>query len=91
MENVREGRMKVRIEQIGNSRGIRLPHTLLPEARVGDIVELQIKHGHILAHKATRPRSGWAEAARRMRALGEDRLLDASASTRFDKKNWMWE
>jgi hypothetical protein len=35
-------------------------------------------------------RSGWAEAAQRLRARGEDRLLDAPSSTRFDEKEWAW-
>lgn len=37
-----------------------------------------------------RPRAGWAEAARRMREQGQDRLLDRPTLTRFDDEEWRW-
>lgn len=74
--------MKVRIQQIGNSRVIRLPKTLLPEVQVGDVVDLHIKPDH---HSS---RNGWTKAARRMRRHSEDHLLDSHISTRFDQEDW---
>jgi antitoxin MazE len=82
--------MKAQIVRIGNSRGIRLPKTLLQEAQLEDEVELQAEPGRILISKSAKPRAGWAEAARRMRERGEDRLLDPPTSTRFDKEEWKW-
>ncbi|MGQ0809728.1 MAG: AbrB/MazE/SpoVT family DNA-binding domain-containing protein [Nitrospiraceae bacterium] len=82
--------MKAHIVRIGNSRGIRLPKTLLQEAQLEDEVELQAEPGRILIFKTAQPRAGWAEAARRMRARGEDRLLDAPIATRFDQEEWKW-
>jgi hypothetical protein len=83
--------MKVRIEQIGYARIIRLPKGLLPKARIGDVVELAVEPDRTATHNTTTPRSGWAKAARRMRAQGEDRLYNVLPSTRFDKKDWKWE
>lgn len=83
--------MKVRIEQIGSARIIRLLQGLLPKARIGDVVELTAEPDRTVTHNTTSPRSGWAKAARRMRAQGEDRLYNALLSTRFDKKDWKWE
>ena len=80
--------MKVHIVRIGNSRGIRLPKTLLQEAQLKDEVELQAEPGRILISKTAKPRAGWAEAARRMRARDEDRLIDPPTPTRFDKEEW---
>jgi antitoxin MazE len=82
--------MKARIVRIGNSRGIRLPKTLLQEAQLEDEVELQAEPGRILISKTAKPRAGWAEAAQRMRALDEDRLIDQPTPTRFDKEEWKW-
>ncbi len=82
--------MKAHIVRIGNSRGIRLPKTLLQEAQLEDEVELQAEPGRILISKTAQPRAGWAEAARRMRARGEDRLLDPLPQTRFEKEEWKW-
>ena len=80
--------MKAHIVRIGNSRGIRLPKTLLQEAQLEGEVELQAEPGRILISKMTKPRTGWAEAARRMRERDEDRLLDPPTSNRFDKEEW---
>ncbi len=82
--------MKAHIVRIGNSKGIRLPKVLLQEAQLEDEVELQAEPGRILISKTAQPRTGWAEAARRMRERGEDRLLDPPTSTRFDRKEWKW-
>lgn len=82
--------MKAQIVRIGNSRGIRLPKTLLQEAQLGNEVELQAEPGRILISRTAKPRAGWAEAARRMRERDEDRLIDQPTPTRFDKKEWKW-
>ena len=83
--------MKAHIVRIGNSRGIRLPKTLLQEAQLDDEVELQAEPGRILISKTSKPRAGWAEAARRMWERDEDRLLDPPTPTRFDKEEWKWQ
>ena len=82
--------MKAHIVRIGNSRGIRLPKTLLQEAQLENEVELQAEPGRILISKTAKPRAGWGEAARRMRERDEDRLLDPPTPTRFDKDEWKW-
>lgn len=82
--------MKAQIVRIGNSKGIRIPKTLLQEAQLEGEVDLQAEPGRILISKAAKPRAGWAEAARRMRERGEDQLLDQPTPTRFDKEEWKW-
>lgn len=82
--------MKAHIVRIGNSRGIRLPKTLLQEAQLEDEVELQAEPGRILISKPAQPRSGWADAARRMREEDEDCLFDQPIPTRFDEEEWTW-
>ena len=82
--------MKARLVQIGNSRGIRLPKTVLAEAHLEDEVELKAEPGCILIRSARRPRAGWAEAAQQMRKREEDHLLDRPVSTRFDREEWKW-
>ena len=81
---------KTRIIQIGNSRGIRVPKVLLEAARLPDEVELEAEHGRLIVRAAQGPRAGWAEAAQAMHARGDDRLLDAQTSSRFDDKEWQW-
>ncbi|MFZ1805347.1 MAG: AbrB/MazE/SpoVT family DNA-binding domain-containing protein [Nitrospira sp.] len=82
--------MKAHIVRIGNSRGIRLPKTLLQEAQLEDEVELQAEPGRILISKTAKPRAGWSDAAKRMRERDEDRLIDQPTPTQFDKEEWQW-
>jgi antitoxin MazE len=80
---------KTRIVRIGNSRGIRIPKTLL-EADLPEEVELHAQPGRLVVQAARHPRTRWAAAAKRMRARGDDRLLDESTSTKFDREEWDW-
>src|SRR2546427_11907259 len=79
---------KTRIVRIGNSRGIRIPKMLLDEADLPEEVELRAEPGRLVVQAVRHARSGWASAAKRMRARGDDRLLDESTSTRFDQEEW---
>jgi antitoxin MazE len=81
---------KTRIVRIGNSRGIRIPKTLLEEAELPDEVELHAEPGRLVVEGVRRMRTGWAAAAKRMRARGEDRPLDGPTPTRFDFEEWEW-
>lgn len=82
--------MKTRIVRIGNSPGIRLPRVLLNKEKLGNEVELQSEPGRIIISNTTRPRTGWTEAARRMREKGDDSLIDTPVTTRFGKIGWKW-
>jgi antitoxin MazE len=82
--------MKTRLVRIGNSRGVRLPKTIIAQAGLTDEVELGVQDGAVVIARATSARSGWADAARQMRQRDEDQLLDAPTPTRFDEKEWQW-
>ena len=81
---------RTRIVRIGNSRGIRIPKTLLDEAELPEEVELRAEPGRLVVQAAHHPRSGWAKAAERMRVHGDDQLLDEPTATRFDREEWEW-
>jgi len=81
---------KTRIVRIGNSRGIRIPKMLLDEAELPEEVELTAEPGRLVVQAVRRVRSGWAAAAKRMRARGDDQPLDEPTSTRFDHEEWEW-
>jgi antitoxin MazE len=82
--------MKTHLIRIGNSRGVRLPKPLIEEAGLTDAVELRVRDGAIVIARVARARSGWAEAAQRMREHDEDGLLDPPTPTRFDEREWKW-
>lgn len=39
---------------------------------------------------ATNPREGWEESFAEMAERGDDRLLDAEATTEWDETEWEW-
>jgi antitoxin MazE len=83
-------RVRAKLVQIGNSRGVRLPKPLLQEAGLTDEVEIRARKGAIVIERVGRPRAGWAEAARQLRERSNDRLLDEPVGTRFDDEEWQW-
>jgi len=82
--------IRTRIVRIGNSKGIRVPKILLEHAQLPDDVELQAEQGRLIVRAARAARAGWADAARSMHTRGDDRLLDAPTSSRFDDTEWQW-
>ena len=82
--------MKARLVQIGNSKGIRLPKTIIAEAQLRDEVELKAERGQIVIRSVKRPREGWDQAARLMRERNEDHIIDKTTPTRFDREEWKW-
>ena len=83
-------KVKVRIIRIGNSRGIRIPRTILEQCRLEDAVELQAREGKLVVRPAGTARQGWEEAYRRMAEAGDDALLDEPIATDWDKTQWRW-
>ncbi len=81
---------KARIIRIGNSRGIRIPKSILEQSELPDEVAIRAEPGRLIVSGIRRPRVGWSEAARDMRAEGEDQLLDEPTATEFDRGDWQW-
>jgi antitoxin MazE len=82
--------VKARIVRIGNSRGIRIPKSLLEQAGLEDEVELSIDGSHLVVAASRAPRAGWAEAFDETRRHEDDRLLDEPTPTAFDADQWEW-
>jgi antitoxin MazE len=82
--------MKTRLIRIGNSRGVRLPKTIIAQAGLTEELELDVRDGAVVIARAARPRSGWADAAGEMRARDDDRLLAPLTPTHFDEEEWTW-
>ena len=82
--------MKTRLVRIGNSRGVRIPKPLIEQAGLTDEVEMGVRDGAIVIQPAATLRSGWADAAKRMRQLDDDLLLDPPTPTNFDEGEWEW-
>jgi antitoxin MazE len=82
--------MKARIIQIGNSRGIRIPKSLLEQSHLTGEVRLEARENEIVISPSRLPRQGWADAFRVMAERGDDHLLDEPRPTSFDETEWEW-
>lgn len=67
--------MQLDIIKIGNSRGIRLPNTVLKECGIDSKVELEIEDNRIILKPVKTPRQGWAEAFEAMHKNNDDVLV----------------
>jgi antitoxin MazE len=81
---------RTRLIRIGKSWGLRLPKALIESAGLSEKVELRAEPGRLIVRAIRVPRAGWADAAKRMRAAGDDVLLDEGTATRFDDREWTW-
>lgn len=81
--------MKVQLVAIGNSKGVRLPASVIKECRLGDELDLRVENGAVILSRARRPREGWDAAFAK---AGEDEA-DAMIETPtpgFDETEWTW-
>ena len=85
--------MRAHLVRIGNSRGIRIPKTMIQHAALSEDVEINLYKGGVLIKPVNEPRAGWDEAFRRMAKNGDDVLFDSDALVpdEWDKKEWEWK
>jgi antitoxin MazE len=68
--------MKASVVPIGNSKGIRIPKTVLEECKIEDEVVLEIEGETILIKPVKhKPRKNWEKAFRKMHEQDEDSLI----------------
>lgn len=82
--------IRSKVVKIGNSRGIRIPRTLLEQAGLVDEVEMTVQGDKLIIHSAHSPRQGWEVQFARMADHGDDRLSDETIPTRWDEEEWTW-
>ncbi len=83
--------MKASLIQIGNSRGLRIPKSLLAQCNLKDEVELEVKNSRLIITSPRKSRKGWKETFEKMRANQDDFLLmQDTLVSEWDKKEWKW-
>ena len=79
--------MILSVIQIGNSKGIRLPKSLLEQCHIKDKVEADINGDKITLKPLKKSRAGWGEQMELMHEQGDD-ALPISDSIDFDLTDW---
>ena len=82
--------MRVSIVQIGNSKGLRIPKSILEQCKIKDHVELVVRENEIVLKPIPSiPREDWAKDFTLLAMLKEDvLLLDDSLDLEID--GWVW-
>jgi antitoxin MazE len=83
--------MKVKLVRIGNSRGIRIPKSVLEQCGLREAADLRIEKNRLVLVPERRPRQGWEEAFIAAKPSSNDELLlEALPSSAFDREGWRW-
>ena len=83
--------MKAKLIPIGNSRGVRIPLSVIKECGFGDRVDLRVDQGAVILSPARAPRAGWDSAFERMAASGDDApLVPETLDHGWDDEEWEW-
>ncbi len=80
--------MLVPLIRIGNSKGVRLPKTVIEQAGLKDEIELEVKDGKVILSSAKPSRAGWEAAAQACHEAGDDDLGDWVTTVRDFEGSW---
>jgi antitoxin MazE len=83
--------VKVRILQIGNSKGILLNKSIRDRYGLANSIDLVMKEDHVEIWPASPPRLGWDEAFREMHERGDDTLIGDDLLDENLLEDWEWK
>jgi antitoxin MazE len=80
--------MRATVVRVGNSKGIRIPKTVLEELGSPQSLDMRLEDGELVLTPPGQPREGWAAAARTAApSLGP---LPQTPPTDWDEAEWTW-
>jgi len=82
--------IRSKVINIGNSRGVRIPKTILEQAGLTDEVEMRVEGNKLVINARRLVRADWKAKFSLMAAKGDDQLLDGSIPTQWDQDEWTW-
>ena len=82
--------MKVNIVSIGNSKGIRIPKSILDQCNFNREAELEVQNNKLVIKPVRRKvREGWDKSFKLMHVRKED-VLAVNDSLDLEMENWEW-
>ena len=82
--------MVINIVKIGNSKGIRLPKTILDQCDIDNKVDLEIEGKKIVIKPITKKaRKNWDEHFQKMNSNNNDKLI-INDNIDLEMDNWEW-
>lgn len=84
--------MRLKVIDIGNSKGIRFPQALIQQYNFVTEINVELKKDGIMITPTQKPREGWEEEfkqATKKIAAEEKSWMDTTNS--FDEEEWTWK
>jgi len=81
--------MNVVIREIGNSKGIIIPASVLKEAGIGKVADMHVEDDCIIVQAAKNPRAGWLEAIQKDPPDDETVFMDDALDADLEE-DWTW-
>ena len=84
--------MKTNLIQIGNSKGIRIPKSLIERYQLNAEIELIPTKSGLLITSSSKARNGWKQEFKNSVAGQRDSDISVwqTVSNQFDNKEWLW-
>ncbi len=80
--------MKANLINIGNSKGVRLPKSVIEQAGLADKLDVEVSGGAVIIRSVKNARENWDKAAMDCRQAGEDQLDDWDATIGDFEGQW---
>ncbi len=85
--------MITKVVKIGNSRGIRIPKSLISQSGLTEEVVLELGNGQIIIKPVSANRENWDSAFKKIAKNKDDVLMELQSlykATSWDKEEWEW-
>ena len=85
--------MQVELVRMGNSRGVRIPKSIIEQCGFGERIDLVVEGGRVILARNPDLRQGWKEAleAAKDTIAGDELLLDGIPEHEFEGgEDWTW-
>ena len=82
--------MILQVVKVGNSKGLRIPKSILEQYQIEEKVDLSsTKEGLLIKPIKSKARAGWSKKFKEMAANRDDRLLIPEFTNSGDRE-WQW-
>jgi antitoxin MazE len=84
--------MKTKVIQIGNSKGIRIPKSVLDQCGFDEDVRIEVRNKKLIVYSDKKPRKNWDEEFKKRVVSVKDKTLNVFDKVRlsWDNKEWKW-
>jgi len=84
--------MKTQLIKIGNSRGIRLPKSILDQCNLKGELEIEVEDNKLIIRGDNNPRAGWNELFKKANSHKFDSTIDGDGNnlSSWDENEWKW-